>query len=184
MSETMPFEDGRSRIPVWARISHLLLWVLVLTLIALNALLIAQLLALRQAAHDAIVEASAVLADVQGQTISLTIPVDDTLVIETEFPVQDTVVVPIETTIPVGGAATVEPIPGIPLAVPFGANVPVDITVDVPIDTSIAITVPVELDMEVPVEFALSDTPLAGTLDEIQVSLDALATELDGPFAP
>jgi hypothetical protein len=162
---------------------NLVLWLLVIVSIMLNVVVLIQLLSFRRAAHAAVTEASAVLADLQDETIALTIPVDETIVIDTEFPVTETVSVPIQTEVPISAAVAVMVdaglLGGIPVSFPISANVPVDVMVDVPIDQTFAVQAPITLELEIPIEIAMADTPLAETLSQVQESLTSLAAELE-----
>jgi hypothetical protein len=163
---------------------NLLLWLLVLVSLLLNAMVINQLLRLRRAAQLAVVETSAMLADLQDETIALTIPIDQTIVLDTDLPIEETVTVPIRTDLPISTEVTVTVDAGllgdIPLNVPIETTVPVNIMVDVPIDQTFAVHAPVELDLEVPVKIVVADTPLYDTLTDARQALDETATQLEG----
>jgi len=166
------------------RAGNLLLWLLVLTSILLNAVVLNQLFRMRRAAQLAVAEASALLADLQGQTFSATIPIDQTIVLETDLPIDETVSVPIQTEVPISTEVTVTVNAGllgdIPLKVPIETTVPVDITVEAPISQTFAVRAPVALELEIPVEVAVADTPLYAALAQAQQALDEVAAQLGG----
>ena len=164
---------------------RLLLWLLVSVSILLNLLVINQLLQLRRAAQATVLEASAILGDLKDEQLSLTIPIDQTIIIDTDLPVEETISVPIQTELPISTTVTATVDAGIlgdiPLDVPIETTVPVDLVVDVPIEQTFAVRAPVSLELEVPVEITVSDTPLYDTLEQAQTALEALAAQLDAP---
>lgn len=166
------------------KFSSLLLWVLVTASILLNVIVLNQLNSLRRAARESITEASMILADLQDETITLMIPVNETITLDTDFPVNKTVTVPIQTEVPISSAVTVNVdagvLGGIPVSFPIYTTVPVDISVDVPIEETFNVHAPVTLDLEIPVELAVADTPLYETLGQFQEALDAQASHLEG----
>jgi hypothetical protein len=165
----------------------LLLWLLVLLSILLNVVVLNQLLSLRRTASQAIGDTSVMLADLREETIALSIPIDQTIVIDTDLPIEETVTVPIRTNLPISTEVTVTVDAGllgdIPLQVPLETTVPVDIEVDIPIDQTFAVRAPVTLNLEVPVEIVVADTPLDATLEQAQDSLDSMSAQLEAsPF--
>ena len=86
---------------------YLVLWVITLASIGLNVIVLRQIVLAREAAQQSIDDAIAILSDFQEATFTYTFEVDDTLVIETSVPIQETVPVPIHELIEVRTAATV-----------------------------------------------------------------------------
>lgn len=162
----------------------LLLWLLVLTSLLLNVFTFNQLTLLRRSAQELVLDASAAVGDLQAETFVFTVPIDETIIIETDLPIEETVTVPIETELPINTVVTVTVSAGIlgdiPLNIPISTVVPIDIMVDVPLDETFSIRAPVPLEMEVPIEFVVADEPLAADLEQMQQRLDEVAAEL-GP---
>jgi hypothetical protein len=168
---------------------YLVLWVITLASLAMNVVVLRQIVLARQAAQQSIDEAITILSDLRESTFTYTFPVDDTLMIETDVPIQETVPVPIHELIEVRTAATVTllDIPGIgPIthSVPVAADVPIDEEFEFDIDEVFHISVPVDIDFDVPIAVALSDTPLYDTLGATIARLEALSHLLGEPLVP
>jgi hypothetical protein len=168
---------------------YLVLWVITLASLAMNVVVLRQIVLARQAAQQSIDEAITILSDLRESTFTYTFPVDDTLMIETDVPIQETVPVPIHELIEVRTAATVTllDIPGIgPIThgVPVAADVPIDEEFEFDIDEVFHISVPVDIDFDVPIAVALSDTPLYDTLGATIARLEALSHLLGEPLVP
>lgn len=162
----------------------LLLWILVLISLLLNAILFNQLLTLKRAAQQLALDASAAVGELQGKTFAFNVPIDETIIIETDLPVQETLTVPIVTELPINTVVTVSVDAGIlgtiPLRIPISTTVPVDIEVDIPLDTSFAVRAPVEVQMDVPIEVVVADEPLYDDLSQVRERLDEVAAQLGG----
>jgi hypothetical protein len=168
---------------------YLLLWVIALASVTMNVIVLRQIVLAREAAQQSIDDAIAILGDLQESTFTYTFPVDDTLLIETEVPIHETVPVPIHEVVEVRTAATVTllDIPGIgPIthSVPVAADVPIDEEFEFEIDEVFPISVPVDIDFDVPIAVALADTPLYDTLGVTIARLEALSQLLGEPLVP
>ncbi|GAB4474191.1 MAG: hypothetical protein Kow00124_13900 [Anaerolineae bacterium] len=167
------------------RLDYLLLWVVALSSLLLNVLILRQLTLAwgitRQAVNDALV----VVQGFEGERFSYTVKVEDTIRINTTLPVQATIPVVVEDTLPINTVVTVPfstPLGSFPINVPIVATVPVSLETTIPLDQSFPVDVSVPIALEVPVEIAISETPLASTLDEIERSLLALSKRLETPL--
>jgi hypothetical protein len=181
-------KSGRLRPVLGVVLGNLLFFLPVFVSLVLNVVVINQLLLLRSATREAILETNAMLADLQNETIVMTVPVNETIALDVDIPVNETITVPIQTEIPISTSATVYVdsgiLGGVPVSFPVYTNVPIDIMVDIPLDQTFEVHDSLLLDMEIPVEIALADTPFSDALIQAQMSLDDLATELEGnPFA-
>jgi hypothetical protein len=168
---------------------YLVLWVIVLASVTMNVIVLRQIVLARQAAQQSIDDAIAILSDLRESTFTYTFPVDDTLMIETDVPIHETVPVPIHEVVEVRTAATVTllDIPGIgPIthSVPVAADVPIDEEFEFEINEVFPISVPVDVNFDVPIAVALSDTPLYDTLGATIARLEALSHLLGEPLVP
>ncbi len=175
----------RPSLPPGLRLDYLLLWMVALSSLLLNVLILRQLTLAwgitRQAVNDALV----VVQGFQGERFSYTVRVEDTIRINTALPVRATIPVVVEDTLPINTVVTVPfntPLGSFPINVPIVATVPVSLETTIPLDQSFPVDVSVPIALEVPVEIAISETPLAGTLDEIESSLLALSKRLEAPL--
>jgi hypothetical protein len=185
--EATPEGSPRARLRL-ATVSNLLLWLLVLVSLLMNAYTFQQLLSVKRTAGQLALDASAAVGELQNKTFTFTVPIDETLVIETEIPIQDTISVPIQTEIPVNTSVAVMVdaglLGGIPVRIPISTVVPVDLTVNVPLDETFPVRAPVTLDMQIPVSFVVADEPLYDDLNLVRERLDALAEELGASQEP
>lgn len=179
-------KESSDKSPETARRSfpgYLLLWLLVILSLLLNLLMLAQFVRLQRTAQEALAQTSAMLADLQSQTITLTIPIHETVVIDTDLPIDETITVPIRTEVPVATSVTVPVDAGvlgeIPVTIPIRTTIPVNLSTEVPIDQTFAIHTPVTLDMEIPVEIVVADTPLYDTLETARQTLDGVTAQLE-----
>jgi hypothetical protein len=184
-----PAEQKKRRFKLPWPPGYLVLWVITLASVAMNVIVLRQIVLAREAAQQSIDDAIAILSDFQDATFTYNFEVDDTLVIETSVPIQETVPVPIHEVVEVRTAATVTllDVPGIgPIThgVPVAADVPIDEEFEFEIDEVFDISVPVEIDFDVPIAIALSDTPLYDTLGTTIARLEALSQLLGEPLVP
>ena len=168
---------------------YLLLWLLTIGSLVFNFVTIRQIVLARQAAQQSIQDAIAILSEFQQSTFEYNFPVEDTLVIETTVPINETIPIPINELIEVRTAAVVTllDIPGVgPIThtVPVAADVPINEEFTFEINEEFDITAPVDIDFDVPIAIALADTPLYETLGETIARLEALSETLDQPLVP
>ena len=160
------------------------LTVLVFLSLALNFFLLWQLFGVyRQAqgmgrtAQQTLAQAIADLGELQNATFQLTVPVKQEVPIRAVVPFSQTIIVPINETIPFKDEISTQLILEMP---EFGMKAPIDITI--PIDTQVPVvldarvpinvTIPVEttvpLDMEIPVAVRLADTGLTPFIERLR----------------
>jgi hypothetical protein len=170
------------------QVSYLVLWIVTIGSLLLNLVILRRLENARQLGRQAVLDAVAVIADIQTKTFSQTIVVDRTLEIDTDMPVNETIPVSINETIPVNTTVTVPvdagPLGTFPLDIPIATSIPIDLDVDIVIDRTFHVNAAVPVYFEVPVVIAVEDTPLHDTLSDMQIRLEALAVQLDQPIVP
>jgi hypothetical protein len=167
---------------------YLVLWLVALASLAANLLILSQLAMARRAASAAVSGAAAVVSDLQDTTLTYTIPIDETIVFAADLPVQASIPVHIQQTLPIDTVVTVPvdagPLGTLPLRVPIQANVPVDIADTIEVNQAFHVETAVPVSMEVPVRIPVAETPLLATLQDVEAQLRALAAELSGPIVP
>jgi len=165
------------------RPDYILLWVIALASLALNLIMLNQLLTLRRASGQAIADAIAVISQIESQTFTTHITVDDQIEINTSIPVNETIPINIKQTLPIDTVVTVPVQAGLlgtlNLTVPIKADVPIEIQQEVTINQPFEIKTTVPVHLEVPVTIRVADTELAATLADIKARLLALAGTLD-----
>jgi MFS family permease len=97
-----------------------------------------------------------------------------------EFPLEQTVTVPIKTEIPIDQSfdTTIE------IETPLGFSVPVDVTVPVDVVVPVDLEIDIPVDETVPVEIDVSQTELAALTDSLATGLESLSEVLDGLAEP
>lgn len=177
-----PAENSLTRSLRRYRPDYILLWVIALASLALNLIVINQLLALRRASGQAIADAIAVISQIENQTFTTQIAVNDQIAIDTTFPVNETIPIDIKQTLPINTTVTV-PVNGglfgpLNLTVPIKADVPVEIKQDIKINQPFKIKTSVPVHLDVPVSIRVADTELAVALADMKKRLLALAETL------
>lgn len=174
------------------RLDMILLWVIAISSLALNLIMLNQVLSLRRTSGQAIADAIQVIDRVQGQTFTTKVVIDDQIKIDTSIPVNETIPIDIKQTLPIDTTVTVPVDAGllgtIPLTVPIKAQVPVEIKQDITINQPFKVSTSVPIKLEVPVTIRVADTELAATLADIKARLTNLADQLgavtETPEAP
>lgn len=163
------------------------LWALTLVSLALNAAVIAALLAVRQQTGQSLAQAAGALKAIQASSIDASVPIDQEIPVALDVPVKFKVTVPIKNSIPINTTVSVPidlPLLGTRVVnVPINMTVPIDMTVDVPIDQSVPIDSHIPVRFNVPVSVKVADTTLGQGLGELQQVLQAEAESL-GAGAP
>ncbi|MCC6904383.1 MAG: hypothetical protein IT326_00975 [Anaerolineae bacterium] len=163
-------------------------WALLIVSLVLNLVIIQQLLLARQVARQGVSDAIAVLEGFRGQVFEYTFVVDNTIALDTELPVRVTIPVRLRQDIDIDTTVTV-PVNTrlfgvIDLDVPIKTTIPIDLTANVDIDEVFPVNAAVPVYIEQPVSIAVADTPLSGTISEVQQRLIALEASLGGsPFS-
>jgi hypothetical protein len=164
------------------------LYLLVTISLILNAVVIRQLILVRVGAQRAIEDTILLLEDFKKQTFSYTFVVDDTLLIDSDLPVDETIPVRIQDTIPINTTVVV-PVDTrffgiIDLQVPIRTSVPVDIQAEVNINQTFRVNTTVPIYVEVPVAITVAETPLFDAIGDVQAGLDQLSRNIGTGLLP
>lgn len=159
-------------------IGYGLLWLVALTSLALNALLIYALLNVQTRAGQALSNMAASVGKLQTETLDYTAHIEQTIPIVLSVPISQTVSVPIVTTVPIrtqvtGSISTF--FGAVPIDIPIQTDVPVNIRTDVPIYANLPVSTTVPVVLDVPVHIKISDTGLGQGLLQTQAALEALS---------
>ncbi len=161
------------------------LWIIALTSLLLNILLINQLLQVRALAAVTIGEAAMILEGFGDETFSYNFTFDDTLNIQTEIPVNETIPVEINEQIDISTVVNVPirtPLGNTSANVPINTTIPIDLDFEVPLEQTFEVQAAVPISLSVPVEIGVEETPLGGALDEMVANLYDLSAELSQPI--
>ncbi len=180
---TVPKSKGGAGASAPRPFGYLFLWLLTGISILLNLVILRQMLIARQAALQAISDAIVVIDNLQNQTFTQTVRVDDMLDVNTTLPISETIPVTIKETLPVNDTVMIKVL-GVDVPVTIEANLPVELSFDLVIDQNFRASASVPLELEVPIQVSIGDTPLYDTLDEVKARLELLADKLDSPFLP
>jgi len=164
-------------------IAYVFLLILILLSLALNAVVIAGLLNVRDAALEAIDQGLQALDGLEEERFETTIRVQETIPVEETIPFRRELVVPIAVNVPIHDQIAIQETFEVPINTPFrdftidipvSATVPVEIEVPIDIQVPIAIseTIPisteVSIDLTVPVVIEVSDTALPQYLEQLR----------------
>ena len=84
-----------------------LMWLLLAISLLLNLLIINRLLRVQQAALLMVAQVRQLTAELQDETLTMVIPIQQTIVIDADVPIRETVRVPVQTTVPIETEVTV-----------------------------------------------------------------------------
>lgn len=181
-----------------AKISIVVLFILVLLSLGLNGYLIWQWLTFQQQtqqtvqtyqmlASEGLAQAIADLESFEQATIQFEIEVQQEFPVQVEIPFQETIEVPIQTTIPINQeiqtTIMLDPFQAglaIPtdITVPVDMEFPIDLTIPVSVDRTIPISTSVPLDLSVPIAIEIGETELAPYLERLRLSLESFEQSL------
>lgn len=170
---------------------YYLLWLLVLILLAFNLALgwylvdaRQQVLAYREVFSTRLVQAGTILENIKSGSIEYNASIDQVIPISVNIPLDYVVQVPINMVVPIDTTISIPLLgeTGPTIDVPVSMEVPISTTVRVPINMSVPINADMPIKMDVPVSIKMSDTFLAGRLDETQVLLAQLTLDLGDLF--
>lgn len=163
-------------------LDYWLLWVIALTSLALNALLINTLLGARRQVAEAIGVVAQGLGELRAARFTYVVQVDQEVPVDLNVPIRDTLRVPIDTVVPFNTQLQVPielPFLGTRIVnVPVQTTVPVQLDLEVPLNLDVPISATVPVRFALPVQISLADTPLDAALAQPQSYLDDLAAEL------
>ena len=168
----------------------IVLFILVLTSLALNVGLIVyglrirgQLMGLRETVRHMLAEAITDLGSFGDLSLRYDIPVKDSLPVNAHIPLKEQMNITVKGSIPVNQVVqttvTITASPfgiKVPLdvEVPLNINVPIDITLPVTIDHNLVIDTDVPIDLNVPIHIELGKTELTDFVDQVVESLKQL----------
>jgi hypothetical protein len=186
----MPIRDNRKkdREPRQWPFGYLILWLLVTLSMLFNVVLFRQMLNARDAAGQAVADSIAVIENLQTQSFSTTIVVDETMIIDADTPLDETIPITVDQILPVDTVVTVPVDAGIfgeiILDVPIQTEIPVKFEQDIDIDQTFHIYTAIPVYFEVPITLDVADTPFYDTLDDIKGRLQELQDTLIQPLIP
>jgi hypothetical protein len=158
-------------------VSILLLYLLVTLSLALNGMLIWQLLRARDQVYQTLDQFVVMTKDMETQVISVPVHIEKDLPVSLAVPFEYKDTFPVKETVPISETITV-PFEvmdtTIKIPVPIDMSIPVDLEVPVSLSRTfdISTTVPIRLDLNI--EVRLADTPLPGYLSDLQRAIEGL----------
>lgn len=168
------------------RWDYWLLWVVALTSLALNVMLINTLLGVRRQAAEAAGLAADGLTRVRAATFSYTVVVDQSIPVNVSIPINQSLTVPIDTVIPINTTVQVPievPLLGTRLvSFPIQTTIPVKLETEIPVNLVVPISATVPVQLDVPIQLAVADTPFDGPLADAQRYLARLSDQLGQPL--
>lgn len=167
---------------------YIALWGVALLSLLLNVIILRQLVIARAAARQAVDDAIGIIDQLEGTTISTNVKIDNTIVIETDLPINQSFPVEIKDSFPIDTVLAVPVDAGLlgrlNLSIPIKTTIPVDVTPTVTIDRTFHVKAPVPLNLDVPVQVSVGSTGLAPALDALKARLRTIADQLDASLLP
>jgi len=161
---------------LWAAV--VMVGLLALVSLAVNVLLVARLLVIRNALTSVVANASRSLDNLAGQGISLDFPISQTINFEGDVPIKQDLNFPFKSNFPIDTTVSV-PVDLGPLGqqvinVPVKTTVPVDVNVPIHVDQTIHVKTEVPIRITVPIRLGPNDPPLKDLLAQVRAMLENL----------
>lgn len=153
--------------------------------LALNGVLISTSLRAGRSAHRVIGEMRTIVARIAEEEFSYDVELEQEIPISTEIPFSESFRVPVNTVVPIDTVVVVPVDLGFTtykLTVPIETVFPVDMEITVPISQVVNVTTVVPLELEMPVDIAISETPLAEHLRDLDATLKWSEEQLESPI--
>jgi hypothetical protein len=181
------FNPFRPLGPSWPP-GYLLLWIVALISLAINVVMLRQLLLARRIALESVQDSIAVIDSLQGQVINYNVVIDENLPINADIPINETVEIHIQDEFPINTTVTVSvpagPLGSIPVRVPISTTVPIDRTIPIQINQTFSLSTMIPLHLDVPLAFSTQQLGLFATLEETKARLVLLEQSLSEPLIP
>jgi hypothetical protein len=177
-----------------AKATLVLLFILVLLSLGLNGFLLwqwlnfqRQVVGLAQTTRDMLSQTIVELDTFQDSTIQFEFQVNERIPIQAEIPFSQTLQVPIQTTIPITQKIDTTVNVDIPelgvtlpldVTVPLDMQVPVDLNVPISVDQTVPISTTIPVSLNVPISIKISETELAGYVEQLRVALGSIEKAL------
>jgi hypothetical protein len=166
--------------------AYIVLWVITILSLLFNVVVFRQLVIAKQVGQQAIGDAIATVGNLQNTTLTYTAVIDDTIPLNADLGLDESIPVPINETLPINASINVPvqmgPFGTYNVTLPISGSVPVNTTLQIVIDQPIHVDTTVPVHLEVPIRLAVKDTPLSDTLDDVVLRLEALALQLNRPL--
>ena len=164
-------------------LATVLVGLLALASLAVNVVLVARLLAIRNQVSEALTSASRSLDNLAGQSLAFDFPISQTVSLETDVPLKQDISFPFKGNFPVNTTVSVPinlgPLLGTQVVnVPINTAVPVDVNVPIRIDQTFHVKTQVPVRMNVPIRLSPNDPPLKDWLDQARAWLQGLRKSL------
>jgi len=180
-NSTLPVPAGQSAAPTTKSLERSVraLWIvtflvaiLALASLAVNVLLVTRLLAIRDEASAALLDASRSLDNLAWQGFAFEFPVSQTVNFEGDVPFQQDIAFPFKGNIPINTVVSLPidlgPLGTQTIRVPVNTTVPIDVTVPVRVDQTVHIKTQVPVRMNVPVRLGPNDPPLKDLIAQVR----------------
>ena len=164
-------------------LATVLVGLLALASLAVNAVLVARLLMIRNQVSEALTGASRSLDNLAGQTIAFDFPISQTVNLETDVPLKQDIGFPFKGNFPVNTTVSL-PVDLGPLLgqqvinVPINTTVPVDVVVPIHVDQTFHVKTQVPVQMNVPIRLSPNDPPFRDWLALARAWLQGLRKSL------
>jgi hypothetical protein len=166
----------RSVRALWAVV--ILVTLLALASLAVNAVLVTRLLAIRSEASAVLESASQSLDNLASQGVSFEFPISQTVNFEGDVPFKQDIAFPFKGNIPINTVVSMQVDLGLlgtqTVRVPVNTTVPVDVTVPVKVDQTVHVKTQLPVRMNVPIHFGPDDPPLKDMIAQARQWLDRI----------
>jgi hypothetical protein len=166
----------RSVRALWAVV--VLVTLLALASLAVNAVLVTRLLAIRSEASAVLESASQSLDNLAWQGLSFEFPISQTVNFEGDVPFKQDIAFPFKGNIPIDTVVSMQVDLGLlgtqTVRVPVNTTVPVDVTVPVKVDQTIHVKTQLPVRMNVPIHFGPDDPPLKDMIAQTRQWLESI----------
>ena len=169
-------------------LDYIALWLVAGVSLLLNLVILSELAIARAAVRQTIADSVAAIDQFEHSTLTTQVAFDQTVVIDTDLPVNQSIPVEIKDSFPIDTTVAVPVNAGLlgtlNLNVPIKTTIPVDVKPTVTINQTFHVKAPIPLKLDVPLQIDVASSGLAPALDGIKARLQALGEQMDGGLLP
>lgn len=169
-------------------LDYIALWVVAGLSLVLNIFVLGQLAIARAALRQTIADTISAVDQFEHSTITTHVAIAQTVVIDTDLPVNQSIPVQIKDSFPIDTTVAVPvnagPLGTMNLNIPIKTTIPVDVKPTITVNQTFHVKAPIPLKLDVPLQIEVASSGLGPSLDGIKARLQALGAQMDAGLLP